>query len=252
MTTDLHRFGDAGPAFASPSQRSLDYYLILSEPGRAPSSAKVDGILVEEFEFAEDSSTIALRGAGWTAGEWWDATSFSRRLRTEEELRRRLVTARRDRVEHVYRRFGTGELPAETTLRSYFGVGDSSVFSPPLRLGLAEAGDGFDETRVYRILFTNDLSRDGLAALLDGWRMTVAEDVSRPATRVVGSARLRVADDLFTWDLRRVGPGVAWAVDLTANLAVAGAGERVGPLLRVLTAAARDQGLIPVTIDRFS
>lgn len=68
---------------------------------------------------------------------------------------------------------------------------------------------------------------------------------------MIGTAHLAVADDLFTWDLRRIGPGVAWCLDLTAYLG-GSSGEAIGPVLRELTTVMRQHGLIPMTIERFS
>ncbi|GAB3986465.1 hypothetical protein [Plantactinospora veratri] len=68
-------------------------------------------------------------------------------------------------------------------------------------------------------------------------------------TGVVGTARRRVGADAFTWELRRIGAGAAWCLDLTADLA-GSRDDAVGPLLRELTTAARIAGLIPVTIER--
>jgi hypothetical protein len=68
---------------------------------------------------------------------------------------------------------------------------------------------------------------------------------------VVGRARLAVADHVFVWDLRRVGPGVAWCVDVTAYLGN-GSVSAVGALLQNLKLLMREQGLIPVTIERFA
>ena len=64
-------------------------------------------------------------------------------------------------------------------------------------------------------------------------------------------ADLPVGEDLFSWELRRVGPGVAWSLDLTACL-VSDGGAGLGALLRELTTVLRHHGLIPVTIERFA
>lgn len=58
-------------------------------------------------------------------------------------------------------------------------------------------------------------------------------------------------DDRFTWDLRRVGHTLAWSLDVTVLLRTANA-EAVGPTLSDLTNVLREQGLIPVTTERFS
>ncbi|MEU8250334.1 hypothetical protein [Nonomuraea sp. NPDC048916] len=224
----------------------LDYYLIRPEDG-AP-SAPADGIVVEEFALAGDHTAIGLDSAGWTAADgWWSSAAFSRGMRTDARLRARVVAARRRDAEVVYRRLGGGELPGEATLRGRFHDHQLLAGSAPLRLGPAQAPDGFRDRRVYRVLFAGDLREDGPPRLRSAWRMTLAD----PPARVAGTAHRRVAGDVFSWDLRRIGPGVAWCLDLTACLA-SGSDDAVGPLLRELVTVLRHAGLIPVTIERFA
>ncbi|MFI7449828.1 hypothetical protein ACIBQX_20210 [Nonomuraea sp. NPDC049714] len=66
---------------------------------------------------------------------------------------------------------------------------------------LAEAGAGEAEAIVVEELV---LAGDGTATGLDsaGW----------------GTAAARVAGDAFTWDVRRIGPGTAWCLDVTVRL----------------------------------
>jgi hypothetical protein len=52
------------------------------------------------------------------------------------------------------------------------------------------------------------------------------------------------------WDLRRVAAGAAWAPDVTCDL-LGERDEAVGVPLCGLTARMRQQGMIPVTVDRF-
>jgi hypothetical protein len=214
----------------------LDYYLI----------GPADGLLVEEFVLADDHSAVALRTAGWTPaeGRWWSSAAFSRAVRANPAMRARVVAASRDDVETAYRRLSGGELPDETTLRGYFRDDVPLATSTPLLLGIGPVPDGYREQRLYRVLFAGELTPDRLADLTAAWRFGAGE-----ATGVVGTARLSVGEDLFSWDLRRVGGGVAWSVDLTACLR--GAGQAIGPLLRELTAVLRHHGLVPVTIERF-
>ena len=51
-----------------------------------------------------------------------------------------------------------------------------------------------------------------------------------------------VSRDGYTVDLRRVGGGTAWAVDVT--------GSGAAPLVRVLVSELRGYGLVPVTVER--
>jgi hypothetical protein len=246
MATEMHPFAAAAVAGAY----ALDYYLVLPDSGT--STAPADGIVVEEFVLADDHTAIGLDSAGWTAadGDWWSSAAFSREMRREPELRRRVVAVPRRDAEVVYRRLGGGELPGEAALRSRFHDREP-LGDPPLLLNSPEVPDGFHDKRLYRVLFAGDLGRDRLTHLQAIWRMTLCDDFADPRTRVVGTASLSVADDLFGWDLRRIGPGVAWSLDLTACLA-GRSDDAVRPLLRELTTVMRHEGLIPATIERFS
>ncbi|MEQ4305059.1 hypothetical protein ABNF97_27385 [Plantactinospora sp. B6F1] len=243
-----------GPARALPAGSDLDYYLV------RPDNRDVAGpaaILVEEFALSGDCSAVRLDSTGWTAGgsRWRGASAFSRGIRTDAARRDRVVGATRQEVEFAYRHLGGGELPAEEVLRGYFDAGILLPASAPLRLSAGRATAGFTETRVYRVLFTAWRDPDGLAGLLDTWRMSPGDGrmmsgdgAAGALTGVVGTARRRIGVDVFTWELRRL--GAAWCLDLTADLA-GSRGDVVGPPLRELTTAARMAGLIPVTIERF-
>ncbi|GGO79851.1 hypothetical protein [Nonomuraea cavernae] len=272
MTAGIRR--SEGPAITDAEEPRLDYYLILPETG-APSlrpgwitveagvpsaptegimvqadavAVPAEGIVVEEFTLAGDHTAIGLDSAGWTATDgWWSSAAFSRGMRTDARLRARLVAVRRDDAEVVYRRLGGGELPGEAALRGHFHDHQPLGGSAPLRLGPERVPDGFRDRRVYRVLFANDLREDGPPRLRSAWRMALAD----PPARVAGTAHRRVAGDDFTWDLRRIGPGVAWCLDLTACLASA-SDDAVRPLLRELVTVLRHAGLIPVTIERFA
>jgi hypothetical protein len=246
----VRRSGQAAPALAARvPPPSLDYYLIYPQgPSTEP-----EGILVEEFVLTADYAAACLNSTGWTSSDrhWWNSSAFSRGVRVDADLRSRVAGVPRHEVELVYRRLGGGELPDEGTLRTYFRDGEPLATSAPLRLSRRQVAAGFHETRVYRILFANELGRDGLADLRATWQMTITGDFADPQARVIGTAHVRVGDDAFTWDLRRISLGAAWCLDLTANLA-GDCADALGPLLRALTTVMRAQGLIPVTIERFS
>jgi hypothetical protein len=214
----------------------LDYYLI----------GPADGLVVEEFVLADDHTAVGLRSTGWTAADrrWWSSAEFSRAMRADPALRTRVAAAERADAEAAYRRLGGGDLPDEPTLRGYFRDYEPLATSAPLLLGTGPVPDGYREKRLYRVLFAGELTPERLANLRAVWRMEAAG-----SARVAGTARLPVGDDLFTWDLRRIGPGIAWCLDLTALLHT---GTALGPLLRDLTSTMRHQGLIPVTRDRFA
>jgi hypothetical protein len=239
MTTDLPRPGGATIVVRPPGP--LDYYLVLP---RTQDRVRPDALVVEEFVLAEDCSALGLDTACWSPGDggWWSSAAFSRSMRAGPDLRARVVPVSRAEAALAFRRLGGGELPDEQTLRTHFRDRAPLATSAPLRLTA-----GPDDNRVYRILFANELSPDGLARLRNLWRMR-STDADR---RVIGTGQLRVAEDVFRWDLRRVGPGVAWCLDVTANLG-SRSGHAIEPLLRALTTAVRQQGLIPVTIERFS
>jgi hypothetical protein len=164
---------------------------------------------------AGDYSAANLNSAAWTPedGRWWSAPAFSQQLRIDPWLRGRAVPAPRSAAAAVYRRLGGGELPCEEVLRGYFGEG-TPLSAPPLRLDTVPVAAGGDQTRVYRILFAKDLGAAGLANLWEAWRMEPAG----ARTGVVGTARRCAGGDVFSWDLRRIGTGAAWCVDLTASL----------------------------------
>jgi hypothetical protein len=65
------------------------------------------------------------------------------------------------------------------------------------------------------------------------------------------SGKGRAGDHLFTWNLRRVGRGIAWGLDVTVLLR-GGNHDVAGAVLRKLTADVRERGLIPVTTERFA
>jgi hypothetical protein len=227
---------------ASPS---LHYYVVHDRAGEP------DGLLAEEFLLAVDYSSVGLLSGFWSRreGGWRDGADTSRRLRLDVDLRAQVVPVGRAVAAELYRIVCGVDLPDEAALRACFG--DLPAQSPPpLRLSGAEAAPGFRETRVYRILFVNEVTQDGLDALSGAWQMPVTGDLADPEVRVLGAVRRQVARDAFRWDLRRVAAGAAWGLDVTCDLA-GGRDEAVGVLLRGLTTQMRQQGLIPVTIDRF-
>ncbi|MBM0278036.1 hypothetical protein [Micromonospora tarensis] len=167
----------------------------------------------------------------------------------DPELRARVVPTSRGEAEDVYRRLGGGRLPVEAVLRASFHDHHSIATAVPLRLGPAAAPDGFRERRVYRVLLAKDLREDQVASLRTAWRTTDPADPG-PSGSVAGGHLSRDGDH-FTWDLRRVGRGLAWCLDLTALLRTETSAQ-VGPILYELTDAVRRHGLIPVTTERFS
>ncbi|MBB4690687.1 hypothetical protein [Paractinoplanes abujensis] len=238
MTTTLAR----QPVDASPT---LHYYLVHDRIGEP------DSLLVEELLPAPDHSSAGLVSGVRSRREssWRDGADTSRRLRLDAALRLQVVAVGRAAAAEFYRSVCGVGLPDEAALRAQFG--ELPAQPPrPLRLSGPEAAPGFRETRVYRILFVNELTQDGLDALSSGWQMPVVGDLVDPEVRILGAVHRQVSGDCFRWDLRRVAAGAAWGLDVTCDLA----GERdeaVGVLLRGLTAQMRQQGLIPVTVDRF-
>ncbi|WP_182901426.1 hypothetical protein [Microbispora sp. H10830] len=246
MTSDTRGRGRAAVTAESESQAALDYYLITSAAGT--DDAPAEGIVVEEFALTGDFRTVGLDTAGWTAadGVWWSSAAFGRAMREDPGLRSRARAVSRLDAEAAYRGLGGGELPGETRLRALFHDHQPLPDSPPLRLSPPRVPGGFHDTRVYRVLFAGEPHLSRLADVV-----TLAGETGDPRTRVIGSGELRTDPDVFTWEVRRIGPGVACCLDLTAHLGTA-SGQALGPLLRRLTTAMRHAGPVPVTVERFS
>ncbi|MFC4536418.1 hypothetical protein [Sphaerisporangium dianthi] len=251
VAPDMTGPGREAAVDASGARPPLDYYLLV--PGRrdqVTGPAPVDGIVVEEFVFDGDHTSIGLDTACWTPsdGVWRSSAALSRDLRANPSLRLRVVPVPRRDAEDAYRLFRGGELPGETALRTLFTDRLPVPGSAPLRFEDAQVPEGFHDKRLHRVLFAGDLTPGRLPALQAAWGMTPADD---PGARVLGTAGVRVAGDVFTWELRRVGAGGACALDLTAYLSTP-RDATIGPLLRRLTTTLRYQGLIPVMVERFS
>jgi hypothetical protein len=206
---------------------------------------------VEQFARHDDATTAGLHSAGWTAdrAHWWSSASFSRSVRTQPSMAARIVPTRREGAEAVYRRHGGGTLPEEALLRNNFH--DYTAFPATAALTFAPASvpAGFAERRLYRVLFAKQLTQAGPENLRALWRAALLEP-SGPDERVLATARRRTGDDVYTWDLRSIGPRLACCLDVTALLRAA-TSTTVGPVLGELTEAVRQQGLIPVTTERF-
>jgi hypothetical protein len=231
VSVDQERVGlgarlSALPPVAGP-QSWLEYSLIMVRPRRGGRAVDVEGILVEEFDRGHDWSAVGLSGAVWRSRQWRSAASFSRTLRADPDVLDLVVPTDRQGAAAVHRSAGHGRLPNEATLRSLFLDYEPLSSAPPLRLGPADVPGGFREKRLYRIL--------------------LAKEPRSP----LGDGRRTLHDDRFSWTARRVGNGLAWALDVTVLLAGPGHAS-IGPVLRELTDAARLRGLVHVTTERFS
>jgi hypothetical protein len=251
----------------------VDYYLI-----HGP--ARLEGILVEEFVRHKDFSTAGLHNARWSRedrsredrpredwscedqsredktredqsredwsredwsredkthedkthedktheGRWSSDTAFSRSVRTDPRLSARVVPTTRAGAERAY----PGRLPAEPVLRTYFRDYDEYPAAAPL-LALTPAPpppEGFREKRLYRVLFAKT-----------------------PAKPEPATGRLVEGGEVYTWQLRRIGDGLGWSLDVSVLLKE---GTSIGPVLDRLTDLTRIRhGLIPVTTERF-
>jgi hypothetical protein len=236
-TSFARRTVDASPA--------LHYYVVHDRAGEP------DGLLTEELLLAMDYSSAGLVSGSWSRRDryWRDGADTSRRLRLDAGLRAHVAPVGRAAAAQLYRNLCGADLPNEAALRESFGDLPAQP-PPPLRLNGPEATPGFRETRVYRILFVGELAQDGVDALSDAWQMPITGDLADPQVRVLGAVRRQVSGDAFRWDLRRVASGAAWGLDVTCDLA-GKQDEAVAVLLRGLTTQMRQQGLIPVTVDRF-
>lgn len=256
---------DTAPVTTVPARRSaadlgrlgspplLDYYAVYESARAGRHSGEPEGLLVEEFVLALDYSATGLVSAGWSRAErqWRNASTTSRLIRTDPALRSRVLPVSRDTAAEFYRQLCGEELPAEAALRATFGDVPPQSMSAPLRLSRPSPPVGFHETRLYRILLANDLDAARLATLRDAWHTSLTGDPAEPGVGVIATARRRIAGDAFSWDVRRIGLGSAWCLDVTCHL-VTDQDLNVGRLLRELTIQMRALGLIPVTIDRFS
>jgi hypothetical protein len=231
----------------------LDYYLVFDDAGDRARDVPPRGLLVEEFVLRADYSSAGRDSAGWTpAGEgWWSSAAFSREIRVDPRLGDRVAVVGRVDATEAFRKLGGGELPDEPALRTFFHDRELAPAAAPLRLSAERAPAGFRERRVYSIVFAKSLDLAGWEAVWAAWRLAPVDDPADPQARVVGRARLDAAGHAFSWDLRRLGPGLGWCVDVTAHLGAAPTAA-LGALLRDLRLAMRRQGLIPITVERFA
>lgn len=229
-----------------PPPRQLDYYLLAADETAHPAA-----IVVEDLVLRDDGTAIGIDNVTWTAtaGSWRCAPTLSRDLRADDRLRGRVRAVDAGAAETALRELGGGDLPDEAWLRARFGDFLPLPSAPLLRLGPAQAPPGFRDRHVYRILFAGDLDRHGLQCLRLWWRLEPVEPAADPTGRLVGRARRELDGHELSWELRRIGPGHGWAVDLTACLRDEPAGA-VPALLRDLRQLARAHGLIPVAVER--
>ncbi|WP_433517287.1 hypothetical protein ACQP2T_18105 [Nonomuraea sp. CA-143628] len=231
---------------------ALDYYLIFATPDDRGRGAPPLGILVEEFVLCDDYTAAGIDSVEWSSatGVWggssatdaWSGSSAtSRDLRTDALLRSRVIPVTRLDAGDAYQACGGGELPPEAEIRALFRERQPLPAAAPLDLGATGA-------RRYRVLFAGELGERGLGNVRSALRL---EPVDDPMGRVVGSATATAAGHDFTWELRRIGPGIAWCLDVTVRLGT-GPESAVGALLHHHRQAIRGQGLIPVTIERFA
>ncbi|MEV4470685.1 hypothetical protein [Nonomuraea sp. NPDC049504] len=215
----------------------MDYYLISSTAGdRTPA-----GLLVEEFVLCEDYTAAGIDGAEWRPenGAWSSSAELSRAIRADRALRGRVTPVSRQEAYDAFARMGGGVLPEEAGLRTLFQERRTLPTTAPLNLGGSRA-------RRYRILFAGELGADGLENARTALRLEPTGD-----PRVIGAASADAGGHGFTWELRRIGAGIAWCVDVTARLG-SGPVTALGALLHHHRQAVREQGLIPVTVERFA
>jgi hypothetical protein len=216
----------------------MDYYLISAAAGdRTPA-----GILVEEFVLYEDYTAAGIDSVEWSprTGGWSGSPGRSRALRSNPALRALATAVSRETAARELARLGGGALPEEFELHTMFEHRQALPTAGPLNLGTARSA------RRYRILFAGELGSEGLAKASTALRLEPTDD-----PRVVGTAQASAGGHGFTWELRRIGAGIAWCVDVTVRLGT-GPAIALGALLHHHRQAIREQGLIPVTIERFA
>ncbi|MFC7106132.1 hypothetical protein ACFQQB_40410 [Nonomuraea rubra] len=217
----------------------VDYYLISATAGdRSPA-----GLLVEEFVLCDDYTAAGIDGAEWVAeiGAWSASAELSRAIRADTALRSRVMPVSRQEAVRAFKLLGGGGLPEEAGLRTLFQERRPLPTTAPLNLG-----NGSAKARRYRILFAGELGETGLANASTALRLEPTGD-----SRVVGTASANAGGHGFTWELRRIGAGIAWCVDVTARLG-SGPITALGALLHHHRQAVREQGPIPVTVERFA
>ncbi|MFI7154520.1 hypothetical protein ACIBO2_57225 [Nonomuraea sp. NPDC050022] len=223
---------------------SMDYYLIFAAPEDRDRGAPPLGILVEEFVLCADYTAAGIDSVEWSAGAgaWRGSATTSRDIRTDALPRSRVIPVSRHDASDAYQACGGGELPREAEIRSLPRERQPLPAAAPLDLGTAGS-------RRYRVLFAGE-PRD-LGSLRSALRLEPVEDPADPLARVVGTATATAAGHDFTWELRRIGPGIAWCLDVTVRLGT-GPEAPIGALLHHHRQAIRGQCLIPVTIERFA
>lgn len=107
---------------------------------------------------------------------------------------------------------------------------------------------GYDMPRTVTTRLTTAIGTHPVRA---GWRQSAGGELADPGAPGLPAGRLRVGDDLFARNLRRIGRELAWCLNLTALL-ISGADDTIGPLLHELTDVMRQRGLIPVATERFA
>jgi hypothetical protein len=234
------------PARRVEPAEQLDYYLVAATPGGHP-----EAVAVEEFVLRDDGTATGIDSTVWTSSNrsWHSSRAFSRGMRADAGLRERLRPVDRLAAGAALRQLGGGDLPDEARLRAYFLDRQVLPCSPALRLTTEQPPPGFRDRHRYRILFAGELGRRGLQCLRLWWRLEPVESATDPTGRLTGRAHRLADGHELTWELRRVGPGLGWSVDLTACLGD-GPADAVPALLRDLRQRARLQGLIPVTVER--
>ncbi|BCJ77130.1 hypothetical protein CS0771_66740 [Catellatospora sp. IY07-71] len=222
----------------------LDYYLLLR-----PADDRVEGVVIEEFSVRDDGTVSGLDTSAWTVdtGGWWSSAEFGAAMRADPAVRGRLRPVHRDAAETAYRLLSGGALDEEAVLRLNFLDHRRLPNAAPLSLN-----DGPEPgSRVYRILFAGDFSAAALDELRAAWQLVPVDPALDPLGRVVGRTQGTAGAHDVAWELRRIGAGLGWAVDVTVRLRE-GDHETVPAALYELRQEARACGLLPVTVERFA
>jgi hypothetical protein len=206
----------------------LDYYLIHSD-------GELDGVLVEEFAFAPDDTTLGLACTAWTRrrNTWWSDERFSREARTDPAKAAALRTVDRAAADEAFGSLVGHPLHDEEILRGCFRDYVRLPAATPLVLGAEPT------RRIHRVLLAGDVQEPERLCVA----LTLVQGTANGG--IVGVAH---RGEAVSWCLRRIGGGLAWCVDVTSPADHTGLRAHLHRLMTIV----RAHGFLPVTVERLA